>query len=71
MLMVMMLSALKHDVDHIHSEITYYFISDQTATSEVLSSRIEQEVIFKAKHKYGSGGTRQEERVRCLLPHLL
>ena len=55
MLMVMMLGALKHNADHIHLEMTSYYISNQTATSEALSSQIEQEVVYKAKHENGSG----------------
>jgi hypothetical protein len=45
--MVAMLNALERDADHIHSEMTSHYISNPTATSAPLSTRIEQEIVYK------------------------
>jgi hypothetical protein len=45
--MVAMLNALEREVDHIRSEMTSHYISNTTATASALSSRIEQEIVYK------------------------
>jgi hypothetical protein len=49
MFLVLMLNALEQKADHIRSEMTLYFLSNPTATSEVLANRINQEVVYKTK----------------------
>jgi hypothetical protein len=49
MLMVLMLNALKREADHIRSEMTLYYVSNQNADSAALSSQIEQVVIYKTQ----------------------
>ena len=51
--MVSMLNALEHDSDHIHSEMTSYYISNPTAGSAALSNRIEQEAVYKSWRENG------------------
>ena len=50
--MVAMLNALECEADHIHSEMTSHYISNTTATATALSSRIEQEIVYKT-HREG------------------
>jgi GAG-pre-integrase domain/Integrase core domain len=54
MLMVLMLNALEREADHIRSEMTSYYVSNQNADSAALSSRIEQEVVYKLRRENSS-----------------
>lgn len=47
--MVSMLNALESKADNIRSEMTSYYISNSTSSSEALVNRINQEVVYKSK----------------------
>ena len=49
--MVAMLNALERNADHIRSEMTSHYISNPTATSAPLSTRIEQEIVYKTRRE--------------------
>jgi hypothetical protein len=50
MFLVMMLNALEKKANHIRSQMTSYFLSNPTATSDVLANHISQEAIYKTKN---------------------
>ena len=54
MLMVVMLNALEREADHIRSEMTSYYVSNPNSTSAALSSRVEQEVLYKTRRETSS-----------------
>jgi len=47
--MVTMLNALEKKADHIRSKMTSYFLSNPTASADVLANRINQEVVYKTR----------------------
>ena len=49
--MVAMLNALEREADHIRSEMTSHYISNAAATAAALSSRIEQEIVYKTRRE--------------------
>jgi hypothetical protein len=49
--MVAMLNALEREADHIRSEMTSHYISNTTTTAAALSSRIEQETVYKTRRE--------------------
>ena len=51
MFMLALPTRLEHEADNIHSEMTSYYISNKAADSTALSECIEQEIMYKNKHK--------------------